>query len=802
MSEKVGASHVDGLVAAAQLGDAGHPMLEVALALASARWRVLPCSPDDKRPLIQHGFKNRSDDRELVQRWWSDRPDATIGIVPGDGGLVACDVDSSEALAAMQAVGLLPAGLLNALRTLAPDAHLGSEYGLIVATGGTSQPFEFDGITVPPMHWYLRVTDGVTPRVKGVVCRYEAGYVIAPGCRGQKLYRLLSRGEPLPFDPTSAVEGAPSTVVPSSQQGLPATPSRPATALVTTSLAQRPRSFERVREAVACIPNTADTGRETWVAVVHAIKGALGDAGLPIFLEWAARWPGPVDAEEDERLYTTITTPRTGWYQLWRHAARFGFDARPEIAADAADDFDDAVTEAPEPPLHVRLATLYLALASIPDPMVREITRDQQIARLVYETRVPFRTLEKRLAAFDAPHRILRPTIIRPGRNLRDAIATAAPAALVPGYLHVGSQHVLFGAPGAFKTFLALDWALHLATGLPWLGRFPVRPRGVVFFAGEAARRLLIRQAAWYAARNVSVEKSESVPFALVDTVPTLGVGDDGLLDAVARIEEATNEPALLVFDNLTRMAAQSGLSTVDPSELGRVLAALDFLARKTGASTLTICHSPMSDPNKIAGSYPIMANPDVVLQAERGDGRTTTLRSRKTRDTADTEPLVLTLERQDVRDWLRASYAADGRQPPETLEVHDFDDLASSSTPADDRGERSQFASLVVAGGMSMKEAAAAETAAADQRARQEIRDLLAAHPDGLGQREIRGAVKLRDEKVAALLAELDAEGAVIVDAQGSGRTAKRLYRARAVVPSAPELPPDHQLPKEGGRK
>ena len=36
----------------------------------------------------------------------------------------------------------------------------------------------------------------------------------------------------------------------------------------------------------------------------------------------------------------------------------------------------------------------------------------------------------------------------------------------------------------------------------------------------------------------------------------------------------------------------------------------------------------------------------------------------------ADAEPLVLTLARQDVRAWLQASYTADGQQTPSALEL------------------------------------------------------------------------------------------------------------------------------------
>ncbi len=136
---------VEGLFAAARLGDAGRPMREVAVALVEAGWPVLPCHPIGKSPLLEGGFKGRSSNLHLVERWWGRQPQATVGIVPADGGLVALDVDSPKALAALRVAGLLPSGLLDALKARAPDADLGSEYGLIVATGGKSPLFEARG---------------------------------------------------------------------------------------------------------------------------------------------------------------------------------------------------------------------------------------------------------------------------------------------------------------------------------------------------------------------------------------------------------------------------------------------------------------------------------------------------------------------------------------------------------------------------------------------------------------------------------------------------------------------------------
>jgi len=399
-------------------------MLEVALALAEARWSVFPCRPDTKQPLIAHGFKGRSNDLQQIRRWWGGSwRDATVGIVPADGGLVALDADSPEALAALQAAGLLPSGLLDALKTRAPDAGLGSAYGLIVATGGTSEPFSFEGATVPPMHWYLRA-NGCAPKVPGIVCRYDMGYVIAPGSRGRKLYRLLAHGDPLPFAPAPAADR-------------PASATAPATLDVARPEAPPAPDIERVRQAVACIPNDEKMDREVYVGIAHMIHGALGEDGREIFLEWAAGWTGgKVDPAEDERVWETLPPSRLGWNELWCLAAQHGFDATPESRADAQNDLE-AVADAPAPPLHV----------------------------------APAPSLSVRSFAEVKPKRI---EWLLPGRVARQQITT------------------INGWPGEGKTSVVIDIAARMSRGeqLPD-GTRPPRPLRVLFLSTEDSESIL-----------------------------------------------------------------------------------------------------------------------------------------------------------------------------------------------------------------------------------------------------------------------------------------------------------------------
>ena len=63
---------------------------------------------------------------------------------------------------------------------------------------------------------------------------------------------------------------------------------------------------------------------------------------------------------------------------------------------------------------------------------------------------------------------------------------------------------VLFGASGTFKSFLAIDMALHIAHGLPWLGR-KTAAGSVVYVAAEGAGGLRKRLAAYARHHSISL---------------------------------------------------------------------------------------------------------------------------------------------------------------------------------------------------------------------------------------------------------------------------------------------------------
>ncbi|MBI5886143.1 MAG: bifunctional DNA primase/polymerase [Deltaproteobacteria bacterium] len=66
-------------------------LLDAALRYAELGYPVFPCVPCGKVPITPHGFKDASTDAAQIEAWWTEHPDANIGI--STAGLLVIDVD-------------------------------------------------------------------------------------------------------------------------------------------------------------------------------------------------------------------------------------------------------------------------------------------------------------------------------------------------------------------------------------------------------------------------------------------------------------------------------------------------------------------------------------------------------------------------------------------------------------------------------------------------------------------------------------------------------------------------------------
>lgn len=143
--------------------------------------------------------------------------------------------------------------------------------------------------------------------------------------------------------------------------------------------ALRAPSFEECAAAVAALPNTNELfgGRDDYLRVGYAIKAAVGEAGLPLFLEWAEKWEGNDrfagnDLEAAEADWRRMVPPyEVGWDYLASVARAHGYD-------DAAADFGTEGLLPPQPEQNTAPAA---AAAPEPDDDAPPLYSDAALAR-------------------------------------------------------------------------------------------------------------------------------------------------------------------------------------------------------------------------------------------------------------------------------------------------------------------------------------------------------------------------------------------------------------------------------------
>jgi hypothetical protein len=127
------------------------------------------------------------------------------------------------------------------------------------------------------------------------------------------------------------------------------------------------------------------------------------------------------------------------------------------------------------------------------------------------------------------------------------------PKWLVGGLFELNSLVMLVGPPGAFKSFLALDWALCMASGRSWNDR-PVAPSKVLYALGEGKASLLKRLNAWVWHNDLSdAERVQlNANFRITFHVPQMASKLD-VSAFVTDLEVDGYAPDVLFIDTLAR---------------------------------------------------------------------------------------------------------------------------------------------------------------------------------------------------------------------------------------------------------
>lgn len=191
---------------------------------------------------------------------------------------------------------------------------------------------------------------------------------------------------------------------------------------------------------------------------------------------------------------------------------------------------------------------------------------------------------------------------------------------LVEGLWLAQGVGILGGAPKCWKTWLAAELAVAVASGTPALGRFAVADPGpVLLFCAEDSPATLRRR----------LEGLVSVRGRALADVPLLLLDVDALrLDRQSDLERlaatvADAKPRLLVLDPFVRLAR---IDENSAAEVSAVLGALRALQREHGLAVLVVHHarkSPATHPGQaLRGSSDFAAWGDSNLYLMRNGAR------------------------------------------------------------------------------------------------------------------------------------------------------------------------------------
>lgn len=203
-----------------------------------------------------------------------------------------------------------------------------------------------------------------------------------------------------------------------------------------------------------------------------------------------------------------------------------------------------------------------------------------------------------------------------------DKIALKPVDWLIDGWLVRDTLAGMVGPSGSCKSFLALDWALRVATGSPWFGR-PVRRGSVFVLAGEGRSGIKKRIDGWSRSNGIPIE---GAPLYVSDGLPGLCdlANTAAVMEAIAEFDDEVlfnsggAEPLLVVVDTLAR--AMAGNDENSAQDMGAIVASMDQIRQHWGCCVLSVHHTGLGNDTQErargSSAYRAALDSEFVLRA------------------------------------------------------------------------------------------------------------------------------------------------------------------------------------------
>lgn len=231
---------------------------------------------------------------------------------------------------------------------------------------------------------------------------------------------------------------------------------------------------------------------------------------------------------------------------------------------------------------------------------------------------------------------------------------------LIDNVLKQGELSVMFGAPGAGKSMVALDMALCITQGRPWNGH-ETAAGPVVYIAAEGQGGVKLRLLAWNEGQRPDCSTDEWQRFKVIAEAVQL-VGEDlgALVEAVGRYAKGAK---LVIVDTLARTAL--GLEENSAKDMGKYVHAADQLRKHTKAAVMVVHHSakPKDDQRLSSrGSSAIKGGVDTEIAVTEEPNDHVKIVCEKQKDAAKFKPMLMRKESIDLSELLQTPGLTGGR--------------------------------------------------------------------------------------------------------------------------------------------
>lgn len=186
------------------------------------------------------------------------------------------------------------------------------------------------------------------------------------------------------------------------------------------------------------------------------------------------------------------------------------------------------------------------------------------------------------------------------------------------GFIASNSLALLVGPSGHFKTFLAIDWSMHIASGNPWLGR-QVTQRPVLFIAGEGRAGVIRRMRGWL------LHHKKRAPPVYISRAPTQ-LMLSGEVSEIQKFLQCHNQiEPFIVLDTLARNFGPGNENST--ADMSSAIATLDLVLRAgVGATVLVVHHAPWESLSGAAlrsrGSSALPGAADTIVTCRYTNGK------------------------------------------------------------------------------------------------------------------------------------------------------------------------------------